>query len=268
MSPTQRASCALPPWSLPVTEPFKPCIVVPFYDHQHAIARTVERLRGCALPCWLVDDGSSAAAQPVLDAIASHEASWLQLLRLSPNQGKGVAVMAGCTAAFAAGYSHAVQVDADGQHDIADVPRLLQLAREQPGALVTGVPIYDESVPRSRLYGRYVTHFWVWIHTLSLSIRDSMCGFRVYPLASSLAVWNAGGVGRRMDFDTAILVRLYWRGVRVVQMPTRVTYPLDGVSHFDLLRDNLRISWMHTRLFFGMLPRLPVLLWKKRVGAD
>ncbi|MDB5969861.1 MAG: glycosyltransferase family 2 protein [Hydrocarboniphaga sp.] len=248
-------------------ESFKPCIVVPFYDHQLAIGRTVDRLRGCGLPCWLVDDGSSAEAQTVLYDIAAAESGWLQLLHLSPNQGKGVAVMAGAAAAIAAGYTHAVQVDADGQHDIDDIPHLLQLARDQPAALVTGVPIYDESVPRSRLYGRYLTHFWVWIHTLSFSIRDSMCGFRVYPLAATLAVWDAGGVGRRMDFDTAIMVRLYWRGARVVQMPTRVSYPLDGVSHFDLLRDNLRISWMHTRLFFGMLPRLPGLLLK-RLGAS
>ena len=230
---------------------YRPCIVVPHYDHPLAIGRTVDQLRASGLPCWLVDDGSSAAAQPVLDRIAAAESGWLKLLRLSPNQGKGVAVMSGCAAALEAGYSHALQIDADGQHDIADIPRLLALSRAQPAALVTGVPIYDDSVPRSRLYGRYITHFWVWIHTLSFSIRDSMCGFRVYPLAASLAVWNAGGVGRRMDFDTAILVRLYWRGVEIVQMPTRVTYPLDGVSHFDMLRDNLRISWMHTRLFFG-----------------
>jgi len=167
------------------------------------------------------------------------------------------------TAAQAAGHTPAVQVDADGQHDVRDIPRLLALAAAQPQALVTGVPIYDESVPRSRLYGRYVTHFWVWVHTLSFRIRDSMCGFRVYPLEASLAIWNAGGVGRRMDFDTDILVRLHWRGAAIVELPTHVTYPLDGVSHFDLLRDNLRISWMHTRLFFGMLRRLPRLLWQR-----
>lgn len=241
----------------------RPCLVVPFYNHEQAIVHTVAALKPYGLPCWLVDDGSHAAAQPVLDALAAGEAGWLTLLRLSLNQGKGVAVMTGCAAAQAAGHTHAVQVDADGQHDVRDIPRLLALAAAQPRALVTGVPVYDESVPRSRLYGRYVTHFWVWVHTLSFRIRDSMCGFRVYPLAESLAVWNAGGVGRRMDFDTDILVRLHWRGAAIVELPTRVTYPLDGVSHFDLLRDNLRISWMHTRLFFGMLRRLPRLLWQR-----
>lgn len=244
----------------------RPCIVVPFYNHEHAIQATVDALRTTGLPCYLVDDGSGAAAQRVLHDIAAREARWLQLLSLHPNGGKGTAVMAGCQRALDDGHTHAVQVDADGQHDIADIPRLLDLARAHPQALITGVPIYDDSVPRSRLYGRYITHFWVWVHTLSLGIRDSMCGFRVYPLAASLAVWNSERVGRRMDFDTDILVRLHWRGVPVVELPTRVTYPLDGISHFDLLRDNLRISRMHTRLFFGMLWRLPRRCWRRLSG--
>ena len=236
---------------------FKPCIVVPFYNHEHAIAQTLERLRSHGLHCWVVDDGSNAASAAVLDEVMVREKSWVQLLRHQPNQGKGVAVMSGLEAAASAGYSHAVQVDADGQHDIADIPRLLALARANPQALITGVPVYDSSVPRSRLYGRYVTHFWVWLHTLSFTIQDSMCGFRVYPLAATLAVMHEEKVGRRMDFDPDIMVRLYWRGTPVLSLPTRVTYPLDGVSHFNMLRDNLRISWMHARLFCGMLLRLP-----------
>lgn len=236
---------------------FDPCIVVPYYNHEHAIEATLAALKPLGLRCWLVDDGSSAAARDRVTALAAGERHWLRLIALSPNQGKGAAVMAGCAAAVAAGHSHAVQVDADGQHDIDDIPRLLELARAHPLALVTGVPVFDDSVPRARLYGRYITHFWVWVHTLSFTIRDSMCGFRVYPLAATLSVWRDGGVGRRMDFDTDILVRLHWRGVAVLQLPTRVIYPADGVSHFDLLRDNLRITWMHTRLLFGMLVRLP-----------
>ncbi|MGQ0618687.1 MAG: glycosyltransferase family 2 protein [Panacagrimonas sp.] len=245
---------------------FDPCLVVPYYNHEHAIERTLSALKSLGLPCWLVDDGSSATARHRVEALAERERHWLRLIALSPNQGKGAAVMAGCAAAAAAGHSHAVQVDADGQHDIADIPRLLELAREQPLALVTGIPVFDDSVPRARLYGRYITHFWVWVHTLSFAVRDSMCGFRVYPLAATLAVWRDGGVGRRMDFDTEILVRLHWRGLPLLQLPTRVTYPADGVSHFNVLRDNLRISWMHTRLLFGMLLRLPGVV-RRRMGG-
>ncbi len=247
---------------------FSPAVVMPFYNHEHALERSLADLRRHGLRCWLVDDGSDVAVQPLLDRIAGQEADWLTLLRLAPNQGKGAAVMAGCAAAAAAGHSHAVQVDADGQHDLEDLTRMLVLARAHPAALVTGVPLYDTSVPKARLYGRYITHFWVWIHTLSTGIRDSMCGYRVYPLPATLAVWSQEHVGRRMNFDTDILVRLYWRGVAVLELPTRVIYPADGVSHFRMLADNLRISGMHTRLFFGMVARLPRLLQRKLKGAN
>lgn len=234
------------------------CAVVPVYDHEGAIAGTLAALKPHGLPCFLVDDGSSAACAQVLDALAARESAWVTLLRHPRNQGKGAAVRTGCAAARARGFTHAVQVDADGQHDLADLPKLLAQAQAHPRAVVTGIPVYDASVPRSRLYGRYVTHVWVWINTLSTEIRDSMCGFRVYPLDEALAVWHR--VSRRMAFDTDILVRLWWRGVPLVQVPTRVTYPADGVSHFDLLWDNVRISGMHARLFVGMLLRLPWLL--------
>ena len=123
--------------------------------------------------------------------------------------------------------------------------------------------MYDASVPKGRLYGRYITHVWVWINTLSFEIRDSMCGFRVDPLKVTVAVLDGANIGRRMDFDIEVLVRLVWRGLRLVNLPTRVTYPLDGISHFKALRDNVLISRMHARLFFGMLVRSPLLLLRK-----
>ncbi len=241
--------------------PFRPCIVIPFYRHERAIAAVIDRLKPFGLDCWIVDDGSGAQSRPTLHAIATRESTWLHLHRLAQNRGKGAAVMSGCARALAQGFTHAVQIDADGQHDIADLPRLLECARAQPHALVTGVPRFDASVPPLRFYGRYLTHFWVWVETLSFEIRDSMCGFRVYPLSTTLSVWDEGDVGRRMDFDTGIMVRMFWRGVRVLSVPTQVTYPVDGVSHFRMLRDNLRLTWMHLRLILGMSMRLPRLLF-------
>jgi glycosyltransferase involved in cell wall biosynthesis len=240
----------------------KPCVIIPFYNHAGAIAGVVAALEPLGLPCRIVDDGSDAAAQRVLEQIGARH-DWVTLQRLASNQGKGAAVMAGCDAALAAGFTHALQIDADGQHDVADVPKLLELARRWPSAVISGAAVYDESVPRSRLYGRYLTHVWVWINTLSLEIRDSMCGLRVYPLADACRIWRETHVGRRMDFDTEILVRLSWQGTRVVNVPTRVTYPSDGVSHFKMLKDNAYISLMHTRLFFGMLWRMPMLLGRR-----
>lgn len=238
------------------------CIVIPFHNHPGAIAQVVAALRPLQLPCLIVDDGSDAHSREVLATIAARE-PWVALHRLPVNQGKGAAVMAGCEAALAGGCTHVLQIDADAQHDAADVPRLLDLARRFPDAVISGRAVYDASVPKARLYGRYLTHVWVWINTLSLEIRDSMCGLRVYPLAAASAIWRKHRIGRRMDFDTEILVRLNWSGVRVIHVPTRVTYPADGVSHFHLLRDNVFISLMHTRLFFGMLWRLPALLGRR-----
>ncbi|MEW6168186.1 MAG: glycosyltransferase [Pseudomonadota bacterium] len=249
-----------------MTHLFKPCIVVPVFDHEGAIAATIAALAPHGLTCFAVDDGSHAPCARALDRLAEAHAGWLRLLRLERNQGKGAAVMAGFAAAEAAGFTHALQIDADGQHEAADIPRLLALAQAHPDALITGIPRYDSSIPRARRYGRYLTHIWVWINTLSLRIRDSMLGFRVYPLAPTLRIWRTQRVGRRMEFDTEIMVRLFWDGTDVISMPTRVTYPADGVSHFDLLRDNLRISRMHARLFAGMLLRLPQLL-ARRLGV-
>jgi len=238
------------------------CAVVPVYDHEHAIGRMVESLRQHGLTVFLVDDGSGPPCAAELKRLAVADAN-VRLLRLPENQGKGAAVMAGLAAAASAGFSHALQIDADGQHDPTDLPRFVAAAQADPQSLVCGRPVFDESIPRHRLYLRYLTHAMVWLNTLSFDIPDSMCGLRVYPLSVVLPILAAEPPGRRMDFDSEVLVRLHWRGVRMQWLPTRVRYPLDGVSHFRLVRDNWLITRMHTRLFFGMLCRSPRLLARK-----
>jgi len=242
-------------------------VVIPVYDHEHAIGAVVQGVRASGLPCLLVDDGSHPACAQVLQALARAHPDQVALLRLDVNQGKGGAMLAGFAEAARRGYSHVLQIDADGQHDPGDIPRFQALATQHPHAVICGIPAYDESVPKARLYGRYATHIWVWINTLSLRVRDSMCGFRLYPLAPVTRLVGEETIGRRMDFDSEILVRLFWRDVPVISVPTRVTYPSDGVSHFDVWRDNVRISRMHTRLFFGMLRRAPRLLWRRVAGT-
>ncbi|WP_374439641.1 glycosyltransferase family 2 protein [Pseudomonas panipatensis] len=251
---------------MPETTPrFRPCAVIPVYNHEHALPQVVADLHAAGLPCVLVDDASSANCAQVMDILATGANT--HLVRLPVNQGKGGAVMAGLREATNLGYSHALQVDADGQHDLADVERFLDASQRLPQALICGYPQYDDSVPKSRLYARYLTHVWVWINSLSLSIRDGMCGFRVYPLAPTLALIERTRLGRRMDFDPEILVRLAWRNQPMHWLPTRVHYPLDGLSHFRLFHDNALISSMHARLFFGMLWRAPAILWRRLRGA-
>jgi len=242
---------------------FKPCVVIPCYNHGATMAQVIARLQPAGLPCFVVDDGSDEATRATLETLAAEHEN-ITLTRLARNAGKGEAVIRGLQAAAQAGFTHAVQVDADGQHAIEDMPELLALAESHPQALISGQPVYDETIPRSRLYGRWITHVWVWVETLSLQLKDSMCGFRVYPIAPTLQLASRVTLGKRMDFDTEVMVRLYWQGNISYFVPTRVTYPQDGLSHFDALKDNLRISRMHTRLFFGMLPRIPALLFRRQ----
>ncbi|MFA3762163.1 glycosyltransferase [Yersinia sp. 2544 StPb PI] len=238
---------------------FAPCVVIPCFNHGETMAGVLSQLAMYQLPCLIIDDGSDVDTANELTRLAA-KYPWVVLITQPENRGKGHAVLNGLTVAQKQGYSHALQVDADGQHQLSDIPIMLGEAEKYPHHLISGRPVYDESVPKARLYGRYITHFWVWIETLSLSLKDSMCGFRVYPIAETQALAARHPLGVRMDFDTEVMVRLYWQGTESRFLPTQVTYPAEGISHFDALHDNLRISWMHTRLFFGMLPRIPALL--------
>lgn len=241
---------------------FRPCVVIPCYNHGAMMASVLTRLAPFALPCLVVDDGSDESTRRELERLADIHTN-VTLVHLAQNSGKGTAVIRGLEEALRGGFTHAVQVDADGQHAIEDIPQLIALAQLHPQALISGQPIYDDSIPAARRYGRWITHVWVWIETLSLQLKDSMCGFRVYPISPTLQLAEKTTLGKRMDFDTEVMVRLYWQGNTSYFVPTRVTYPQDGLSHFDALKDNVRISLMHTRLFFGMLPRIPALLFRR-----
>jgi glycosyltransferase involved in cell wall biosynthesis len=241
---------------------FRPCAIVPVYNHEHAVRAVIDGLCASGLPCIVVDDGSEAGCARVLDDLVAARPG-LTLLRRAVNGGKGAAVADGLRAALAAGYTHGLQVDADGQHAIADVARFLAAGAAQPRALVCGQPVFDASMPRSRYLFRYLTHALVWLNTLSLQVRDSMCGFRLYPLALVVPMLDEERPGQRMDFDIEVMVRLHWRGLPMVWLATRVTYPADGVSHFRLVLDNVLISRVHAKLFAGMLWRAPRILARR-----
>ena len=238
---------------------YKLCFVVPVFNHQGFVEKTIGKLSGYAYPIFLIDDGSGDDCKKIMDDIVAKNQN-VSLIRLPYNQGQGAAVMAGIRAAFFAGFTHALQIDVDGQHDVGDIDKFIALSKVQPEALISGKPVYDATIPKARLYGRYLTHFWVWIETLSFDIQDSMCGFRIYPLRETIQLLDQACIGRRMDFDVEIMVRLYWQGVPVQFIKTSVIYPPDGVSHFDSVADNWRITKMHTKLFFGMILRLFPLL--------
>ncbi|MFZ9036081.1 MAG: glycosyltransferase family 2 protein [Francisellaceae bacterium] len=239
-------------------------IIIPNYNHGDKLEVLFDALMRFDLPCILIDDGSDSATKRAIDR-ACDRYDFIDLITLSENRGKGAAMIVGFHRAQAQGWSHAVQVDADMQHEIADIGRLLQESRNHPRSLISGLPIYDERIPKSRLYGRKITNFWVMIETWNKQLPESMCGFRVYPLVMLNKI-RLDKIGRRMDFDIEILVRLFWQGVGVRYIPTPVYYPSDGKSNFRFFSDNVRISLMHTRLVLKSLvtmPRHALLLRKK-----
>lgn len=252
----------------PGATPVRACAVVPSFNHYRALPGVLAALKQQGLAVFVVDDGNVEPARSALAALHDPDGG-VTVARLERNQGKGVAALHGMALADAAGFTHALQVDADGQHDTAALPAMLALAERHPDALVTGVPRYDASAPLGRKLGRWITHVWVWIETLSFRLRDSMCGFRVYPLAAVRRLRDSGApIGRRMDFDTEIMVRLFWQGTAVAHLPVQVIYPPGNPSNFAMLADNWRITCMHTRLFFGMLRRLPGILTAKPPRVD
>ena len=240
----------------------KICAIVPTYNHHHVLPDIVGRLREIDLPVFIIDDGSNTETREVVAKLHDPDCK-ITCRHLAKNEGKGIAVMTGMVLAEQTGFSHVIQLDADGQHDLDRIPDFIDAMRKTPTALVTGQRVYHDSIPTSRKFGRWITHVWVWIETLSFHIRDSMCGFRIYPIAESLSVWREEGAGHKMNFDPEIMVRLYWRGTPVIHIPTRVTYPAGNISNFRIWSDNVLISWMHARLVFGMLVRLPRFILRK-----
>lgn len=226
--------------------------LIPHYNHPTTIAQVAHAMRQFDLSVLIVDDGSNQESLAVLETLRSNG---IDVLYRSINGGKGAAVKTGLQYAEQHDFSHVLQIDADAQHQLSDTAKLIAEAKKYPEAVICAQPQYGKDAPKARLYGRKITDFWNMIHTWSFEIKDGMCGFRLYPLAPTLAVIRSETVGNRMDFDSEILVRLYWRGVKLRWLATPVQYHSDGISHFRSFADNVLISQMHTRLFFGMLKR-------------
>lgn len=242
----------------------KPCLLIPIYNHGSTIAAVVESLAGYGLPCLIVNDGSDAATRSEIDRVAQRY-DFVQVKHRERNGGRGAALRTGYFWAHDAGYTHALQLDADGQHESRDVPRLLEAAGKDPNALILGRPVFDDSAPALRLWGRKISQFWVWVETLSLAIEDPLCGFRVFPLAPTVALLERDPLGDRMDFDPEIAVRLYWEGLPIRNVRTAVRYHEGGLSHFAVGYDSWLIAKAHVRLIGGMLLRIRHLLARRNV---
>jgi glycosyltransferase involved in cell wall biosynthesis len=225
----------------------------------------VAEARRAWAPVWVVVDGSTDGTDKALLELATADAE-LRVLRLERNSGKGAAVLHGLRAAAREGYTHALVMDADGQHPAERIAQFMAAAREHPQALILGRPIFDRSAPLERVLWRRMSNFWAHLETLWSGIGDSLFGFRVYPIAPLISIMESRRWMRRFDFDPEAAVRLSWAGVPPINIAVPVRYlsaAEGGVSHFRYLRDNLLLTWMHTRLVLEFLLRLPLLALRR-----
>ena len=240
-------------------------VLIPSYTPGPAVLATVQAARAQWPVVWVVDDGSNDGSTASLQALAASDPG-LHLIVLPRNSGKGAAVLTGLEAAAAAGFTHVLTMDADGQHPAALIPDFMAASQAAPAAMILGKPVFGPEAPALRVNGRKVSNGWANFETLWMGIGDSLYGFRVYPIAPLMRIMQGRRWMRRFDFDPEAVVRLCWAGVRPINKDAPVRYlsaEEGGVSHFRYLRDNILLTWMHTRLFLGFLGRLPRLLLRR-----
>jgi glycosyltransferase involved in cell wall biosynthesis len=240
-------------------------VLIPSYNTGRTLLQTVAAARAQWSPVWVVIDGSTDGSAAGVHELAASDAG-LKLIELGVNSGKGAAVLHGLQAARDAGFSHALTMDADGQHPADLIPAFMQASMQHLDSMVLGRPVFDASAPLLRVRGRKVSNWWTNLETLGAGIDDSLYGFRVYPVAELIAVMRGQPWMRRFDFDTEAVVRLAWRGVAPINLAAPVKYlsvEEGGVSHFRYGRDNVLLTWMHLRLMLEFVLRSPGLLWRR-----
>lgn len=240
-------------------------VLIPSYNAGRQVYETVRAARRNWYPVWVVVDGSTDGTAQGLQDMAARDPG-LKVFVLPHNQGKGAAVLRGLTEARAAGFTHALTMDSDGQHPAPLIPEFMQTSIQRPETMVLGRPVFDASAPLLRVRGRRVSNWWTNLETLGAGIADSLYGFRVYPVAGLADVMAHQPWMRRFDFDTEAVVRLAWSGVKPVNVDAPVKYlsPEEGgVSHFRYGRDNVLLTWMHLRLMLEFALRLPLLVTRR-----
>lgn len=238
----------------------KPLVILPSYNSGEQLLRTMQAARACCDTVWVVVDGSTDGSGERAGAL---EGNGIRVIFLERNSGKGGAVLRAFREAAAAGFSHGLVMDADGQHPAEAIPEFLARSEMSPESLIAGVPVFGPDAPAERVKGRLVGNAFAAFETWGMGAADSLFGFRLYPLASSLRVLESTRGGRRFDFDTVMAVRLLWAGVPAINVPVPVRYPArseGGVTHFRYLRDNLLLTRVHVRLCLEMLLRIPRLI--------
>jgi len=240
-------------------------VLIPSFNPGPAVYATVRAARAQWEPVWVVVDGSDDGTATGLQQLAADDPG-LRVLVLAKNCGKGAAVMHGIQLAREAGYTHVLTMDSDGQHPPQCIAPFMAASQRQTACMVLGVPQFDASAPNLRVQGRRLSNGWAHLETLWMGIGDSLFGFRIYPIEPLLHIMKKNRWMRRFDFDPEAAVRLCWRGVQPINLPAPVKYLRSdegGVSHFNYVRDNILLTWMHSRLLLGFVIRLPFLIGRR-----
>ena len=240
-------------------------VLIPSYNPGDRALETVRAARAQWDPVWVIVDGSTDGSAEKLSAMARSDPGLRVLVRES-NGGKGAALLDGLIAARCQGFTHALTMDADGQHPADRIGAFMNASTAAPEAMILGDPVFDASAPPIRLRGRRIANWCTNLETLWAGVHDTLFGFRVYPIAPLIEVMQRSRWMRRFDFDAEAVVRLTWRGMPVVNLPAPVLYftaEEGGVSHFNYWRDNVLLTSMYLRLLAGFVIRLPLLIARR-----
>lgn len=225
-------------------------VVVPLYNHGKSLRNVAVRALACGLPVLVVDDGSTDGGGETVADLP------IQLMTLARNRGKGMAIRIAAGKARAMGMSHIITIDADGQHRPEDLPRFAELIARDPTALIVGRrKMRSADAPYLSRFGRRFSNFWFRLQT-GTPLRDTQSGFRAYPLFAleMLKLWS-----RRYAFEVEILVKAAWAGLSIRELDVAVNYLPSGqrISHFHLIKDNLRLGILNTYLTVRSITPLP-----------
>lgn len=249
----------------------KPIVLMPSYNTGVGLLRrTVEEvLASTETPLLVVIDGSNDGTAEMVQELAN-DFEKLRVLVKPGNEGKGAAVRSGLEHVAAEGFTHALVMDADGQHPADRIDDFVEVSQRNPQAMILGQPVFDEKVPKERLYGRKLSVWMVGLEVAGSAIGDPLYGFRIYPIGPLLDVMSPRGRSNRYDFDPEVAVRLNWAKVPAVKVDAVVKYldsEEEGVSHFHYLRDNVRFVMLHVKLLLEAPFRILARCFRSRYRA-
>ncbi|WP_309489532.1 glycosyltransferase family 2 protein [Oceaniferula flava] len=245
--------------------------MIPSYNTGPLLEVTVRKALAVWDDVFVIIDGSTDGSADGLEELSNASGKNLRIHRLPENRGKGAAVLAGVNLALDEGFTHALAMDADGQHPADYVEKFMAVGEQYPDALVLGQPVFDASAPALRVNGRKVSNWWANFVTLWWGINDSLFGMRLYPLQPLKNAFASTLFARRFDFDPEVVIRMCWRGTPLLNLPTPVKYISaedGGVSQFKYFRDNTLLTWMYIRLVIGAILRLPMLIMRAVKGGN